>query len=62
MIVYYYSFSSCVIWVLNLVSTLREEQRMRMFENMVLRKIFQTKREEVVEGWRKMHTEEHQNL
>jgi len=50
MIVYYYNFSSCFIWVLNLVSTLREEQRMRVFENMVLRKIFWTKREEVVGG------------
>jgi len=56
MIGYYYNFSSYFIWELNLVSTLREEQRMRVFENMVLRKIFRTMREEVVGGWRKMHT------
>jgi hypothetical protein len=45
-----------------LVFTLRDEQKMRVFENMVLRETFLTKREEVVEGWRKMHAEEHQNL
>lgn len=62
MIVYYYNFSSCFIWVLNLVSTLREKERMRVFENVVLRKIFRTKREEVVGGWKEMHTKEHQNF
>jgi hypothetical protein len=38
--------------------TLREENRLRVFENRVLRRIFGPKREEVTEGWRKMHNEE----
>jgi hypothetical protein len=32
--------------------TLREEHRLRMFENRVLRKIFETKRAEVTGGWK----------
>jgi hypothetical protein len=42
--------------------TLREEHRLRLFENGVLRKIFGTKREEVARGWRRLHNEELQNL
>jgi hypothetical protein len=38
--------------------TLREEHRLRVFENRVLRKIFGPKRDEVTEGWRKLHDEE----
>jgi hypothetical protein len=38
--------------------TLREEHRLRMFENRVLRRIFGPKREEVTGGWRKLHDEE----
>jgi hypothetical protein len=37
---------------------LREENRSRVVENRVLRRIFGTRREEVVEGWRKLHNEE----
>jgi hypothetical protein len=33
--------------------TLREEHRLRVFENMVLRRIFGTKRDEVTGEWRK---------
>jgi hypothetical protein len=33
-----------------------------MFKNRALRKIFGTKREEVVGGWRKLHNEELHNL
>jgi hypothetical protein len=41
--------------------TLREEHRLRVFENKVLRKIFGPKREE--DGsWRKMHNDELHNL
>jgi hypothetical protein len=36
-------------------STLREEHRLRAFENMVLRRIFGPKRDEVKGGWRKLH-------
>jgi hypothetical protein len=37
--------------------TLREEHRLRVFENRVLR-IFGPKRDEVTGGWRKLHNEE----
>jgi hypothetical protein len=33
-----------------------------MSENRVLRKIFGPKRDEVIEGWRKLHNEELHNL
>jgi hypothetical protein len=38
--------------------TLREEHRLRVFENRVLRIIFGPKRDEVTGGWRKLHSEE----
>jgi hypothetical protein len=38
--------------------TLREEYRLRVFENRVLRRIFGPKRDEVTSGWRKLHNEE----
>jgi hypothetical protein len=38
--------------------TLREENRLRVFENRVLRRIFEPKRDEVTGGWRKLHNEE----
>jgi hypothetical protein len=42
--------------------TLREEHRLRVFENRVLRRIFGPKRDEVTGGWRKRHNEELHNL
>jgi hypothetical protein len=39
-------------------ATLREEHRLRVFENMVLRRLFMSKRYEVIGGWRKLHDEE----
>jgi hypothetical protein len=42
--------------------TSREEHRLRVFENRVLRRIFGPKRDEVTGGWRKMHNEELHNL
>jgi hypothetical protein len=36
----------------------REEHRLRIFENRVLRRIFGPKRDEVTGGWRKLHNEE----
>jgi hypothetical protein len=42
--------------------TLREEHRLRVFENRVLRRIFGPKRDEVTGGWRKLHNEELHNL
>jgi hypothetical protein len=35
--------------------TLREEHRLRVFENRVLRRIFGPKRDEVMGEWRKLH-------
>ena len=35
--------------------TLREERRLRMFENRVLRRIFGPKRDEVTREWRELH-------
>jgi hypothetical protein len=37
--------------------TLREEYRLRVFENWVLRRIFEPRRDEVTGGWRKLHEE-----
>jgi hypothetical protein len=42
--------------------TLREEHRLREFENRVLRRIFGPKRDEVTGEWRKLHNEELHNL
>jgi hypothetical protein len=38
--------------------TLREQHRLRVFENRVLRKMFGPKRDEVTGEWRKLHNEE----
>jgi hypothetical protein len=35
--------------------TLREEHRLRVFENRVLRRIFGQKRDEMMGEWRKLH-------
>jgi hypothetical protein len=44
----------CEVWSL----ALREERRMRVFENRVLRRVFGPKRDEVTGEWRKLHNEE----
>jgi len=44
----------CETWSL----TLREERRLKMFENRVLRRIFGPKRDDVTWEWRKLHNEE----
>jgi hypothetical protein len=48
----------CETWSLKL----REEHRLRVFENRVLRRIFRPKRDEVTGEWRKLHSEELHNL
>jgi hypothetical protein len=48
----------CETWSL----TLREERRLRVLENRVLRRVFGPKREEVTGEWRKLHNEELSNL
>jgi len=48
----------CETWSL----TLREERRLRVFENRVLRRIFGPKRDEGTGEWRKLHNEELNDL
>ena len=44
----------CEIWSL----TAREERKLRVFENMVLRRIFGPRRDGVTGEWRRLHNEE----
>jgi len=48
----------CETWSL----TFREERRLRVFENRVLRRIFGTKRDAVTGEWRKLHNEKLNDL
>ena len=48
----------CETWSL----TLREERKLRVFENKVLRRIFGPRRDEVTEEWRRLHNEELNDL
>ena len=48
----------CETWSL----TLREERKLRVFENMVLRRIFGSRRYEVTGEWRRLHNEELNDL
>jgi hypothetical protein len=41
---------------------LREERRLKVFENRVLRRVFGPKRDEVTGEWRKLHNEEINDL
>jgi hypothetical protein len=41
---------------------LREERRLRVFENRVLRRVFGPKRDEVTGEWRELHNEELNDL
>jgi len=41
---------------------LREERKLRVFENMVLTRIFRPRREEVTGEWRRLHNEELNDL
>jgi hypothetical protein len=44
----------CKTWSL----ILKEEHRLRVFENRVLRKVFGPKKGVILGGWRKLHNEE----
>jgi len=48
----------CGTWSL----TMREERKLRVFENMVLRRIFGPRRDEVTGEWRRLHNEEINDL
>jgi hypothetical protein len=52
------AFYGCETWSLSL----REEHRLRMFENRVLRRILGPKRDEVMGEWRKLHSGELHNF
>jgi hypothetical protein len=56
--VLFLSLYGCETWSL----MLREEHGLRVFENMVLRRIFGPKSDEVTGEWRKLHSEELHNL
>ena len=44
------------------IYNLREERKLRVFENMVLRRIFVSRRDEVTGKWRRLHNEELNDL
>jgi hypothetical protein len=48
----------CETWYL----TLREQNRFKVLENRILRRISEPMQEEVTGGWRKMHNKELHNL
>jgi len=48
----------CEAWSL----TLREERKLRVFENMVFTRIFGPRRDEVTREWRRLHNEELSDL
>jgi hypothetical protein len=48
----------CETWSL----TIREEHRLRVFENSVLRRVFGPKGDEVTGEWRKLHNEEFRDV
>jgi len=48
----------CETWSL----TLREERKLRVFENMALTRIFGPRRDEVTGEWRRLHNEELSDL
>ena len=50
--------NGCETWSLKL----REERRLRVFENRVLRRVFGPKRDEVTGEWRKLRNEELSDL
>jgi hypothetical protein len=50
--------NGCETWSL----TLREERKLRVFDNMVLRRIFGPRRDEVTGEWRRLHKKEINDL
>ena len=48
----------CETWLL----TLRKERKLRVFENMLLRRIFGPRRDEVTGEWKRLHNEELNDL
>ena len=59
----------CLVWILRMNRaipprslTLREERKLRVFQNMVLRRIFGPRSDEVTGEWRRLHNEELNDL
>jgi hypothetical protein len=50
--------NECETWSL----TVREEYRLRVFENRMLRRIFESKKDDVTKEWRRLHKEKLQDL
>jgi hypothetical protein len=51
-------FCGCETWSV----TLREEERLRVLESRVLRRVFGPKREEVIGDWRRLHKQKVNDL
>ena len=54
-----YNFACCFVW---LVADIEGERRLKVFQNRVLRRIFEPKRDEVTVKWKKLHNEELNDL
>jgi hypothetical protein len=54
--------SNCFTYYLIIAFQVREEYRLRVFENRVLRSIFGQERDEVTGGWGKLYNEKLHNL
>jgi hypothetical protein len=57
-VIFFVILFGCETWSL----ALRDQRRLRVFENMVLRIIFGPKRDETIREWRKLHNEELSDL
>jgi hypothetical protein len=57
-----YNFACGSVWVQSWSLTLREDYRLGVFENRVLRRIFGPKKDEVTGWWRKHHNKELHDL
>ena len=55
-------FPAVLYWCETCSLTLREERRLRVFENRVLKRVFGPKRDEVTGEWRKLYKEELRDL
>jgi hypothetical protein len=52
-----YNFVCDSVWMLNLVSDIKEQHRLRAFESRLLRRLFGPKTDEVTGRWRKLHND-----
>ena len=57
-----YNFACCLFGCETWSLTLQEERKLRLFENMVSRRILGPRRDEVTGEWRRLHNEEINDL